>query len=62
MGELWAALALVAILEGLVLFVAPGGWKRIAEQMLRMPDEHLRRVGALVLVAGLLAFWMVRLA
>ena len=50
MADLWAALCLVAILEGLVLFAAPRGWKRAAEQLQQMPDEHVRRVGAVVLV------------
>lgn len=62
MADLWAALALVAILEGLMLFAAPGAWKRMAEQMLQLRDEQVRRFGAMVLIAGLVAFWWVRFA
>ena len=39
MQDLWAALCLVAVLEGLVLFIAPGGWKRAAEQLRALPGE-----------------------
>ncbi|MEL1265220.1 DUF2065 domain-containing protein [Pseudoxanthomonas putridarboris] len=60
MSELWSALCLVAILEGLVLFVAPGGWKRAAVQLLHMTDRQLRAFGGLVLVTGLLALWWLR--
>ena len=60
MPDLWAALCLVAVLEGLVLFAAPGAWKRAAEQLQNMPDEHVRRVGGLVLALGLLSLWMLR--
>ncbi|NZA26424.1 DUF2065 family protein [Luteimonas sp. SJ-92] len=60
MSDLWAALCLVAVLEGLVLFVAPRGWKRAAEQMLAMPDRQLRIVGGIVLGAGALALFLVR--
>jgi uncharacterized protein YjeT (DUF2065 family) len=60
MADLWAALCLVAVLEGLFLFAAPGAWKRAAEQMVAMPDGHVRRIGAVVLGAGLLALWFVR--
>lgn len=60
MADLWAALCLVAILEGLVLFAAPGGWKRAAEQLRQLPDEHLRRIGAVVLALGLASLWLVR--
>ncbi|HSD18368.1 MAG TPA: DUF2065 domain-containing protein [Thermomonas sp.] len=60
MPDLWAALCLVAVLEGLVLFAAPGAWKRAAEQLQNMPDEHVRRIGGVVLALGLLSLWMLR--
>ncbi len=60
MNDLWAALALVAVLEGLVLFAFPGAWKRTAEELLKMPDGRLRRFGAGILVAGLIALYLVR--
>ena len=60
MTDLWAALCLVAVLEGLVLFAAPGGWKRAAEQLQQMPDEHVRRIGGIVLALGLVSLWRVK--
>ena len=60
MSDLWAALALVAILEGLFLFAAPGAWKRAAEQLQALPDEHVRRIGGIVLALGLVSLWVVR--
>jgi len=60
MPDLWAALCLVAVLEGLVLFAAPGAWKRAAEQLQNMPDEHVRRVGGIVLALGLFSLWLLR--
>ena len=60
MADLWAALCLVAVLEGLVLFASPGGWKRAAEQLQNMPDEHVRRVGGIVLALGLVSLWLVK--
>lgn len=58
--ELLSALCLVAVLEGLVLFVAPTGWKRAAAQLHALADSRLRLIGALVLGAGLLSLWLVR--
>lgn len=58
--ELISALCLVAVLEGLFLFVAPRGWKRAAEQLHALPDRHLRVVGAIVVGLGLLSLWLVR--
>ncbi|WP_201295524.1 DUF2065 family protein [Luteimonas sp. 9C] len=60
MSDLWAALCLVFVLEGLILFAVPGFWKRNAEQMLTMPTHTLRRIGAGVLAVGLLALYFVR--
>jgi uncharacterized protein YjeT (DUF2065 family) len=59
-ADLWAALCLVAVLEGLVLFAAPGAWKRAVEQLQQMPDEHVRRIGAIVLALGLVSLWLLR--
>ena len=60
MSDLWAALCLVAVIEGLFLFASLGGWKRAAEQLQNMPDEHVRRVGGIVLILGLVSLWLVR--
>jgi uncharacterized protein YjeT (DUF2065 family) len=60
MSDLWSALALVAILEGLFLFAAPGAWKRAVERLHALPDHGVRRVGAALLIAGLLSLWLVR--
>jgi uncharacterized protein YjeT (DUF2065 family) len=60
MSDLWAALCLVAVLEGLVLFAAPGAWKRAMVQMLATPERQLRLIGGVLLGAGLLALWLIR--
>ncbi len=60
MNDLWAALALVAVLEGLLLFAFPNLWKRTAEQLLAMPATQLRGIGGLMLAAGLIALYFVR--
>jgi len=60
MNDLWSALSLVAVIEGLVLFVSPEGWKRTAEQLYAMPSARLRAVGGVVVIAGLLSLHFVR--
>jgi uncharacterized protein len=60
MHDLWSALSLVAIIEGLFLFVTPEGWKRTAEQLYAMPSTRLRAVGGVVVIAGLLSLHFVR--
>lgn len=59
-SDLLSALCLVAVLEGLFLFAAPRGWKRAAGQLQALGEGQLRRVGAIVVAAGLIALWLVR--
>ncbi|HHA2789320.1 TPA: DUF2065 domain-containing protein, partial [Stenotrophomonas maltophilia] len=60
MKDLFAAVCLVAVLEGLFLFVAPFAWKRMAERLLDLPSPALRSFGGLVLLAGLSLLWWAR--
>ncbi|MBN6149342.1 DUF2065 family protein [Xanthomonas sp. AmX2] len=60
MRDLFAALCLIAVLEGLVLLVAPDAWRRMAVQLLSLPTRQVRVFGAVTLVLGLLALWIVR--
>ncbi len=60
MNDLWSALSLVAIIEGLFLFIAPGGWKRAAEQLHAMTDTNLRTVGGVILMIGIIALYLAR--
>ncbi|MFC4728761.1 DUF2065 domain-containing protein [Coralloluteibacterium thermophilus] len=59
-ANLWAALCLVLVLEGLMLFAVPRTWKRAAFSMLRMPDRALRVAGALAIGLGLVLLQAVR--
>jgi len=59
-AALLQALCLVAVVEGLFLFAAPGLWRRTMEQLLARTDPGLRRIGAAVLLAGLASLWWMR--
>ncbi len=57
--ELAAALCLVLVIEGLILFAAPGAWKRMAEKLQQIDERTLRGVGGAMVVIGLIALKMV---
>lgn len=59
-AELSAALCLVLVLEGLVLFAAPGLWKQAAARLLDQSDPALRIGGAVMMALGLLVLQFVR--
>jgi len=52
MSELWVALALVCVIEGLLPFVSPSGYRSAVEQLSRLPDNNLRVFGLVLMVFG----------
>ncbi len=59
-GDLWAALALVLVLEGLIPFISPRGYRSMVQQMAAMPEHMLRNVGLALIVIGLVGLYLVR--
>jgi uncharacterized protein YjeT (DUF2065 family) len=55
--ELWSALALVLIIEGILPFVAPRVWRSSFVRLTRLTDGQLRFVGLLAIGIGLLALF-----
>jgi len=59
-ADLWAALALVLVLEGLIPFFSPRGYKSMVEQMATMSEQVLRVTGLGLMLVGLLVLYLVR--
>lgn len=59
-AELLSALCLVAVLEGLFLFVAPRGWKQAVAQLYQLSDRALRILGGIFVALGLVSLYLVR--
>jgi uncharacterized protein YjeT (DUF2065 family) len=57
-GLLWAALALVLVIEGLFPFLSPGGWRQLFQRLLTMQDGQLRFFGLCSMLLGLLLLWL----
>lgn len=50
--DLYAALCLVLVIEGLVLFVVPRGWQRMMRDASELDPRSLRLFGAAAMVVG----------
>ena len=59
MHDLLAALCLVLVLEGLILFAAPKVWKNIVEQARELEPRQLRIIGGVMVGLGVLALRLV---
>ncbi len=55
--DLWAAIALVLIIEGILPFVAPRLWRTTFTRLTQLSDGQLRFVGLVSLAAGLIALF-----
>lgn len=60
MEDFLAAMGLVLVVEGLVYGGFPGLAKRLATEVLSMPEGRLRVIGLCSIAAGVAVVWMVR--
>ena len=58
--SLWAAFALVLVVEGLLPFVAPRVWRDSFQKLVLLTDGQLRFIGLVSIVLGLAGYWLVR--
>ncbi len=58
--DLWAALALMLVLEGILPFVNPGVFLNMLRTVGEMDDRALRSGGLFTMLAGLLLLYLVR--
>jgi len=55
---LWAALALVLVIEGLMPFLSPSGWKHAFGQIIQLSDGQVRFFGLCSVMFGLFLLWL----
>jgi uncharacterized protein len=59
-SDLIAALALFLVLEGLLPFANPQGYRRALASMLKLEERTLRTIGLFSIIAGLMLLYFVR--
>lgn len=60
MNDLFAAAALVLVIEGALYAGFPGAMKRMMAQALEVPDNVLRFAGLAAAAVGVLLVWLIR--
>jgi uncharacterized protein YjeT (DUF2065 family) len=55
---LFAALALVLVIEGVLPFFNPGLWRQVFERVLRMTDGQIRFAGLSSMLVGVVLLWL----
>jgi hypothetical protein len=52
--DLFRALALMLVFEGMMPFISPKGWRQTMQQASQLPDHVLRVIGLASMVLGVL--------
>lgn len=58
--EILSAVSLVLVLEGLLPFINPNGYKNAMRAMLELPESRMRMVGLSSMIAGVILLTVVR--
>lgn len=57
-SELLIALALVLVIEGLLPFISPSGYRSAVEQLSSLPDQSLRGFGLILMLFGVVLLYV----
>ncbi len=60
LNEILTAFALVLIIEGLLPFASPSRYRQMVAQLVMLGDNHIRTVGLVIIVIGLVLLYVVR--
>ena len=58
--DLFAAFALYLVIEGILPFANPRGWKQSIEMVAQLSDRNLRIFGLVSMIAGVLLLAIIR--
>lgn len=59
-SDFFAAVALYLVIEGLMPFANPAGWRRSLALIARLSDGQLRAFGLAIIIVGLVLLLVVR--
>jgi uncharacterized protein YjeT (DUF2065 family) len=59
-SDLLAAFALYLVIEGIMPFASPRGWKQSLELITQLSDRQLRIIGLLSMLAGVILLAVIR--
>ncbi len=59
-SDLWAALALVLVIEGLFPAIAPQLYQRAVRAMAQLPPSSVRQTGMITMVVGAVMLYFIR--
>ena len=58
--DLFAALALVLVVEGILPFLRPEKWRKVMAMITKQPDQAIRTMGLVSMLMGVVLLYAVR--
>ena len=59
-NDLWVAMAVMLVLEGIVPFLSPDALRRMLVTVVKMDNRHLRTAGLISMLTGVGLLYLVR--
>lgn len=60
LSDIWAALALVLVIEGLLPALSPGTYRKMMQALAQMDERSIRITGLASMIAGALFLYLVK--
>jgi len=57
--DLFAAIGLFLVLEGMLPFISPDGYRRAAQRLSQLPDQIIRGTGIGLMVVGVVLLYLI---
>jgi len=58
--DFWQALCLMLVIEGVLPFLSPVGFRRRLQQLTQMPDRSLRLLGLGCMLLGVVLLYLIK--
>jgi hypothetical protein len=53
------AIALLLVIEGIIPFLSPTGWRKTLQVISEMPDEKVRLIGLVSMISGVILLYLI---
>ncbi len=60
-SEIFTAIALVCVIEGLLPFIAPNRYRQLVAQIISLPEAQLRTFGLTAISIGVVVLFVLRI-
>jgi len=57
--DLLAAIGLFLVLEGMLPFVSPDGYRKAAQRLSQLPDQMIRGTGIVLMIVGVILLYLI---